>query len=461
VQLEKTILTQLLRNENYTRKVLPFLKPEYFIADTDRILYTEIQNFISKYNTAPTRSALKIEIDALRNIKEDQVKAINDFLDVDLRKDADAPNEQWLIDSTEKFCQEKALYHAIKKSIEIMDNKDSTLTKGAIPSILSDALAISFDPNVGHDYLDQAEERYDYYHRVEEKLPFDLDFFNKITKNGVSKKTLNMLMGGVHTGKTLFLCHFSAAYLALGYNVLYITLEMAQEEISRRIDCNLMNLTFEDLNALPKDMYMKKIDKLKVKTNGKLIVKEYPATTATVHHFKALLNELNLKKNFVPDVIMIDYINLCASSRLKASSASDLYTWVKSISEEVRGLAQQTTIPIWSATQLNRSGFSSSDPDMTNTSESFGLPATVDFLAVLIATDDLKALNQIMVKQLKNRYEDMEKNKRFVVGVDRSKMKLYDCESTAQADISESGQEPPQQPQQKSFSKDKFKGLKV
>jgi archaellum biogenesis ATPase FlaH len=441
--------------------VLPFLKPEYFIADTDRILYTEIQNFISKYNTAPTRSALKIEIDSLRNIKEDQVKAINDFLDVDLRKDVDAPNEQWLIDSTEKFCQEKALYHAIKKSIEIMDNKDSTLTKGAIPSILSDALAISFDPNVGHDYLDQAEERYDYYHRVEEKLPFDLDFFNKITKNGVSKKTLNMLMGGVHTGKTLFLCHFSAAYLALGYNVLYITLEMAQEEISRRIDCNLMNLTFEDLNALPKDMYMKKIDKLKVKTNGKLIVKEYPATTATVHHFKALLNELNLKKNFVPDVIMIDYINLCASSRLKASSASDLYTWVKSISEEVRGLAQQTTIPIWSATQLNRSGFSSSDPDMTNTSESFGLPATVDFLAVLIATDDLKALNQIMVKQLKNRYEDMEKNKRFVVGVDRSKMKLYDVEASAQADISESGQEPPQQPQQKSFSKDKFKGLKV
>lgn len=458
MQLEKTILTNLLRNEVYTRKVLPFIKPEYFRVEEDRILYTEIENFIGKYNVPPTREALLIEVDALKNIKEDQVKSIRSFLDE--TKNAEESNLAWLVDSTEKFCQEQALYNAIKKSIEIMDNKDSNLTKGAIPSILSDALSISFDPNVGHDFLEQAEERYEYYHRVEEKIPFDLEFFNKITKNGVSRKTLNMLMGGVHTGKTLFMCHFSAAYLALGYNVLYITLEMAAEEISRRIDCNLLNLTFEDLEALPKDLYTQKIAKLKQKTSGKLIVKEYPTTSASVHHFKSLLNELNLKKNFVPDVIMIDYINLCASSRLKASAASDLYTWVKTISEEVRGLATSTGIPIWSATQLNRQGFDSSDPGMTNTSESFGLPATVDFLAVLIATDDLKALNQIMVKQLKNRYEDLEKNKRFVVGVDRSKMKLYDVEASAQTDISDSGQVP-SPTEKRTPLKDKFKGLKV
>lgn len=457
--LEKTILTNLLKNENYTRKVLPFLKPEYFGAEEDRVIYTEIQNFVLKYNTPPDRSALMIEIDSLRNLKEDSVKSITHFLDVELKEVTETPNEKWLIDSTEKFCQEKALYQAIMKSIEIMDNKHGATTTGAIPGILSDALAISFDPNVGHDYLNDYEERYDYYHRVEEKIPFDLDFFNKITKNGVSKKTLNMLMGGVHTGKTLFLCHFSAAYLALGYNVLYITLEMASEEISRRIDCNLLNVTFEDLQSIPKDIYKEKIAKLRSKTEGELIVKEYAATSANVNHFKALLNELNLKKNFVPDVIMIDYINLCASARLKPSSATDLYTWVKAIAEEIRGLAQQTSIPIWSATQLNRAGFSSSDPDMTNTSESFGLPATVDFLAVLVVTEQLKELNQIMVKQLKNRYEDMEKNKKFVVGVERSKMKLYDVEHSAQAGISDSGQEP--QPAPNSNSKDKFKSLKV
>lgn len=454
MQIEKTILQNLLKNEVYARKVLPFLKPDYFMNDADKILYKEIVDFTEKYNELPSKDALLIEIDSLKNIKEDQVKSITDF--VNSITTVENTNEQWLIDSTEKFCQEKGIYLALMKSIEIMNDNNSTLTKGAIPDLLTKALAISFDPNVGHDYLEQAEERYDYYHRVEHKIGFDLDFFNKITKNGVSKKTLNMLMGGVHTGKTLFMCHFSAAYLAMGKNVLYITLEMAQEEISRRIDCNLLNLSFEDLESLPKDLYTQKIDKLRAKTNGKLIVKEYPATSASVHHFKALLNELNLKKNFVPDVIMIDYINLCASSRLKPSSATDLYSWVKSIAEEVRGMAQQTTIPIWSATQLNRSGFSSSDPDMTNTSESFGLPATVDFLAVLISTDELRQLNQIMVKQLKNRYDDMEKNKRFVVGVDRSKMKLYDVEAAAQVDIVDSGQEPQQQ-----SPKNKFQKLKV
>lgn len=457
MQIEKTILTNLLRNETYARKVLPFLKPDYFFQDEDKILYKEIVDFTTKYNELPSKEALLIEIDSLKNIKEDQVKSISDF--VNSLSNVENTNDQWLIDSTEKFCQDKGIYLALMKSIDIMNDTGGTLSKGAIPDLLTKALAISFDPNVGHDYLEQAEERFDYYHRVEYKIPFDLEFFNKITKNGVSKKTLNMLMGGVHTGKTLFLCHFSAAYLAMGKNVLYITLEMAQEEISRRIDCNLLNVTFEDLEALPKDLYTQKINKLRSKTNGKLIVKEYPSTSASVLHFKALLNELNLKKNFVPDVIMIDYINLCASSRLKPSSATDLYSWVKNISEEVRGLAQETTIPIWSATQLNRSGFGSSDPDMTNTSESFGLPATVDFLAVLIATDDLKQLNQIMVKQLKNRYEDMDKNKRFVVGVDKSKMRLYDVEQSAQVDIVDSGQEKPTL--QSSNPKSKFQGLKV
>ena len=441
MQMEKVILKSLVKNEAFARKTLPFLKEEYFIQEEDRILFKEIDQFINKYNATPTAEALIIEVDSLAKVPETQAKNMIQTIR-DMAADKEESNIDWLVESTEKFCQDKAIYNAITKSIEIFNDPNGKLTKGAIPQLLQDALAISFDPNVGHDYLEQADERFDYYHRVEEKIPFDLDFFNKITKNGVAKKTLNMIMGGVHTGKTLFLCHFAAAYLAMGKNVLYITLEMAQEEISRRIDCNLLNITFEDLEALPKEIYQSKIDKLKNKTNGKLIVKEYPATTATVHHFKALLNELNLKKDFVPDVIMIDYLNLCASSRLKASSSSDLYAWVKSISEEVRGMAQQTTIPIWSATQLNRSGFSSSDPDMTNTSESFGLPATVDFLAVLVATDELKELNQIMVKQLKNRYENLEKNKKFVIGVDRSKMKLYDVEDSAQIGIVNSGQTP-------------------
>jgi replicative DNA helicase len=456
-----------MKNEAYSRKVLPFLKEEYFIQEEDRILYTEIDQFITKYNAMPTAEALIIEVDSLAKVPEDQAKAMVDTIK-ELDADQTETNIDWLIDHTEKFCQDKAIYNAMTKSIEIFNDPAGKLSKGAIPQLLQDALAISFDPNVGHDFLEQSDERFEYYHRVEEKLPFDLDFFNKISKNGVSKKTLNMLMGGVHTGKTLFLCHFSAAYLAMGKNVLYITLEMAAEEISRRIDCNLLNITFEDLEALPKDLYQSKINKLKSKTDGKLIVKEYAATSANVNHFKSLLNELNLKKNFVPDVIMIDYINLCASARLKPSSATDLYTWVKSIAEEVRGLAQQTTIPIWSATQLNRSGFSSSDPDMTNTSESFGLPATVDFLAVLVSTDELRAMNQIMVKQLKNRYEDMEKNKRFVVGVDRSKMKLYDVEESAQEDILNSGQTQAAPAPVKSSpaytgggKMDKFKQLKV
>lgn len=466
MQLEKTILTNLLRNENYTRKVLPFLKPEYFTVEEDRILYGEIQNFILKYNTPPTRGSLKIEVDNLRNIKEDQVKAINHFLDVELREEGETPNEQWLIDSTEKFCQEKALYHAIMKSIEIMDKKGGALTTGAIPTILSDALAVSFDPNVGHDYLEDFDKRYDYYHRVLEKIPFDLEFFNKITKNGLPKKTLNIALAGTGVGKSLFMCHVAASALTQGKNVLYITLELAEEEVAKRIDANLMNITFEDLMALPKDMYEKKAASLKSKTNGKLIVKEYPTAGAGTMHFKALLNELNLKKSFKPDIIFVDYLNICISSRIKPGSNVNSYSYIKSIAEELRGLAVEFEVPLVSATQTTRSGFTSSDIGLEDTSESFGLPATADFMFALISTEDLEQLGQIMVKQLKNRYNDPTANKRFVVGIDRSKMKLFDVESSAQTDIADSGQK--QGADDRMVNKltnkmnvSKFKGLKV
>ena len=456
--LEKTILTNLLRNENYTRKVLPFIKPEYFTVEEDRILYNEIHDFIIKYNVPPTRSSLKIEIDNLRNIKEDQVKSINEFLDVDLRNESEAPNEQWLIDSTEKFCQEKALYHAIMTSIEIMNNKKGALTTGAIPSILSDALAVSFDPNVGHDYLEDFDKRYDYYHRVLEKIPFDLEFFNKITKDGLPKKTLNIALAGTGVGKSLFMCHVAASALNQGKNVLYITLELAEEEVAKRIDANLMNITFEDLMALPKDMYEKKAMTLKSKTNGKLIVKEYPTAGASSMHFKALLNELNLKKSFKPDIIFVDYLNICMSSRVKPGSNINSYTYIKSIAEELRGLAVEFEVPLVSATQTTRSGFTSSDIGLEDTSESFGLPATADFMFALISTEELQDLGQIMVKQLKNRYNDPTQNKRFVLGIDRAKMKLYDVENSAQIDIVDSGQIP--QSANSNF-KNKFKSLKV
>jgi archaellum biogenesis ATPase FlaH len=410
---------------------LPYLKGEYFTAEDERIVFTEIENFIEKYNKAPTLDALFVELDSLTGLTETQARGIRSIVD-DLKADNIDTNTDWLIDSTEKFCQEKAVYLAIMNSIDIMNNPKSKLTKGAIPQLLTDALSVTFDPNVGHDFFEQADERFEYYHRVEEKIPFDLEYFNKITKGGVAKKTLNILMGGVHTGKTMFMCHFAAAYLALGHNVLYITLEMAEEEIAKRIDTNLLNVTFDDLDKLSKDMYDKKVASLKNKTNGKLIIKEYPSTSASVHHFRALLNELKMKNEFTPDVILVDYINIMASARLAASSATDTYQYVKSIAEELRGFAQQSGIPVWSATQLNRTGFGSSDPDMTNVAESFGLPATADLLVVLISSEELRALNQIMVKQLKNRYNDMEINKRFVLGVDKAKQKLYDVEGAAQ-----------------------------
>jgi replicative DNA helicase len=438
--------------------VLPFIKTEYFSTEEDRILYTEIQNFIVKYNRLPDRVALAIEVDNLRNIKDDQVKSIKDFLE-SLQNVPDT-NIQWLTDSTEKFCKDKALYHAIMKSIEIMNNKNGSLTTGAIPTILSDALAVSFDPNVGHDYLQDFEDRYEYYHLVQEKMPFDLEFFNRITKGGLPKKTLNIALAGTGVGKSLFMCHVAASCLSMGKNVLYITLELAEEEVAKRIDANLMNITFDDLMALPKDLYMKKAEILKSKTNGTLIVKEYPTAGAGSMHFKALLNELNLKKSFKPNVIFIDYLNICTSSRIKPGNGVNSYTYIKSIAEELRGLAVEYEVPVVSATQTTRAGFVSTDIGLEDTSESFGLPATADFMFALISSEQLEQLGQIMIKQLKNRYNDPGLNKKFVIGIDRSRMKLYDVEDSAQT-IVDSGQIQNVVTNKSEDKRNKFKEFKV
>jgi replicative DNA helicase len=451
MNIEKVVLKNLLKNESYTRRVLPFLQPEYFLEQDDRVLFTTIKEFILKYNTQPSFDALSLDVNSRNNLSDDVVKSIDKSLS-DFKNDKETVNQDWLVDSTEKFCQEKAIYNAIMKSIDIM-NSNGKQSKGAIPSLLSDALAISFDPNVGHDYLEQADLRYDYYHRVLEKIPFDLEYFNKITKDGLPKKTLNIALAGTGVGKSLFMCHVAASCLHQGRNVLYITLELAEEEVARRIDANLMNVTFEDLMVLSKDMYDKKVQNIRSKTTGKLIIKEYPTASASTIHFKALLNELNLKKSFKPDIIFVDYLNICSSARIKPGGNVNSYTYVKSIAEELRGLAVEFEVPLMSATQTTRSGFVSSDVGLEDTSESFGLPATADFMFALISTEELESLGQIMVKQLKNRYNDPAQNKRFVVGIDRSKMKLFDVEASAQVDIIDSGQT--------SSPKDKFKGLKV
>lgn len=458
LRLEQIILKNLIQREDYTRKVLPFLKDSYFSNQEDRLLFNEVADFITKYNQQPTFDALHIEVNNVRGVTDDTVKKVSETLNV-LKDDTNQTNMDWLVESTESFCQEKAIYNAITDSLEIMNGRGK-LSKGAIPTLLSDALAISFDPNVGHDYLEQADDRYEYYHRVQEKLSFDLEFLNKITKNGVPRKTLNVIMAGVGVGKSLFLCHLSAAYLNQGKNVLYITLELAEEEVAKRIDANLLNLTMDDLLALPKDLYDKRVNNLRQKTDGKLIIKEYPTTTASTYHFKSLLNELNLKKGFVPDVIMVDYINICASARVKPGVANS-YTYIKAIAEELRGLAVEHNVPLWTATQLTRGGYGSTDPDMTDTAESFGLPATADLFLAAITNEQLEQLHQLMFKQLKNRYNDPSMNKRFIIGVDRSKMKLYDVEQSAQ-NIVDSGQE--EDVPKPTFNKpnaNKFKGLKV
>jgi len=437
-RLEITILKNLIFNEDYARKVIPFIQPEYYEQRVEKIVFEEIVKFIVKYGSSITIEALNIEIDNRKDLTETESKEIVELLS----KLNDSPiDSQWILDTTERWCRDRAIYLALMESIHIADGNNEKKGRDAIPSILSDALAVSFDNNIGHDYLLNYEERYEYYHKKENRLEFDLDFFNKITNGGVPNKTLNIFLAGTNVGKTLAMCHMASSFLLQSKNVLYITMEMAEEEIAKRMDANMLNVAINQLEDLPKSTFTNKASKLAEKTKGTLIIKEYPTASAHSGHFKALLNELSLKKSFRPDVIFIDYINICASSRFRAGSNINSYSIIKSIAEELRGLAVEHDVPIFSATQTTRSGFSSSDVEITDTSESFGLPATADFLVALISTEELEGLNQIMIKQLKNRYGDKSILKRFVVGIDRAKMRLYDVEQSAQKDILDSGQE--------------------
>jgi replicative DNA helicase len=455
MKLEQTILKNLIYNEEYLRKVLPFLKTDYFFDKTEKIIFDEITAFTQKYNSTPTIEAIVLSIKERRTFTDVEVEKSETYLTEIEKLKSEESKIQWLTDKTEKFCQEKAIYNAVLGSISILDGKDKNHDKGQIPKILSDALSVSFDNSVGHDYLENSEERYEFYHRKEERIPFDLEFFNRITKGGLPAKTLNIALAGTGVGKSLFMCHVAAGCMAQGKNVLYITLEMAEEKIAERIDANLLNVTIDDLMELSKDMYQKKVERIRRMTTGKLIIKEYPTASASTTHFRTLLNELNLKKSFVPDIIFVDYLNICCSSRIKPGSNINSYTYVKSIAEELRGLAVEYGVPIVSATQTTRSGFTSSDPGLEDTSESFGLPATADLMFALITSEELEELNQIMVKQLKNRYADPTHYKRFTVGIDRAKMKLYDVEQSAQTGIADAGDTPKPQPR-KSFDGFKY-----
>ena len=435
-RIETTIIKNLIFNEEYSRKVIPFIEPEYFEQRSEKIIYEEIVRFISKYDSAITVEALNIETDNRTDLTESEVKEVRDINNSLTESVVDG---QWLLDTTEKWCRDRAIYLALMESIHIADGNDEKKNRDAIPNILSDALAVSFDNNIGHDYLENYEERYEYYHRTEDKIPFDLEYFDKITKGGLPNKTLNIALAGTGVGKSLFMCHHASSVLLQGRNVLYITMEMAEEKIAERIDANLLNVPIQQLADLPKNMFDKKVTKLADKTQGTLIIKEYPTAAAHSGHFKALLNELALKKSFRPDIIFIDYLNICASSRYRANASVNSYSYIKAIAEELRGLAVEANLPIVSATQTTRSGFASSDVDLTDTSESFGLPATADLMFALISTEELEGLSQIMVKQLKNRYNDPTIHKRFIVGIDRAKMRIYDCEQKAQEDVLDSG----------------------
>ena len=425
--VEQTILKHLLTDEPYTRKVLPFIKPEYFQGVYNQ-LFKEVAKFVAKYNKLPTIDSFKIEIDQSDKFNDDQYTAAMEILPNVFDKTEKA-DEEWLIDTTEKWCQDRAIHNAVMESISIIDGKHQTLTKTAMPDLLSKALSVTFDPSVGHDYIEDVEKRYEFYHEDEERIPFDLDYFNKITKGGLPNKTLNIALAGTGVGKSLFMCHMAGNVLTQGKNVLYITMEMAEERIAERIDANLLNIPLDQLQHITKDMLTSKVDQIAAKTNGKLIIKEYPTGSAHTGHFRALLNELKLKKNFVPDMIFIDYLNICSSSRMKGmGGAINSYTYIKAIAEELRGLAVEFDVPIVSATQTTRSGYTSSDPGLEDTSESFGLPATADLMFALISSEELETEGQIMVKQLKNRYNDPNANKRFVIGIDRSRMRLYDAE---------------------------------
>jgi replicative DNA helicase len=455
-KVEFLVLRNLLHNEQYVRKVIPFIKSEYFEDSNQKVIFEEILKFVQQYNQPATKEVLCIEVENRQDINETSFKEITQiisYLD-------DEPSEfNWLVDTTEKWCRDRAIYLALMESIHIADGKNEKKNRDSIPSILSDALAVSFDTHIGHDYLLDYEQRYESYHKKEEKIEFDLDYFNKITKGGLPNKTLNIALAGTGVGKSLFMCHVAAACLLQGKNVLYITLEMAEERIAERIDANLLNVSIQDIVDLPKQMFETKVTNLAKKTQGTLIIKEYPTASAHAGHFKSLLNELALKKSFRPDIIFIDYLNICASSRYKGNSNINSYTFVKSIAEELRGLAVEFNVPICSATQTTRSGYGSSDVELTDTSESFGLPATADLMFALISTEELEELGQILVKQLKNRYNDPTINKRFVIGIDRAKMRLYDVEQSAQKNILDNGQEEEYDNEEKKPKKS-FEGFK-
>jgi replicative DNA helicase len=438
MRIEQKILTNLIHDEQYCRKVIPFIKKEYFADKKDLVVASELIKFFNEFNKPATKDVLQIEVQNRKDLTDKELAEVIEYIG---KMDHEPANADWMLQNTEKFCKDRAVYNAILNSISIIDGRDKVHTKDAIPSILSDALAVSFDSHIGHDYLDDHESRYEYYHRIEEKIPFDLEMFNKITKGGLSKKTLNIALAGTGVGKSLFMCHVAGSCLTQGKNVLYITMEMAEERIAERIDANKLNLTMDELKVIDRDIFENRIAKIKDKTQGKLIIKEYPTAGAHAGHFRALLEELKLKREFIPDIIFIDYLNICASQRMKQGGSINSYTYVKAIAEELRGLAVEYNVPIVSATQTTRSGYTNSDPGLEDTSESFGLPATADFMFALVSNEELEALNQIIVKQLKNRYNDPSFYKRFVVGIDRAKMKLYDVESSAQENLSDAGQD--------------------
>jgi replicative DNA helicase len=436
--IELVILQNLIYNDEFSRKVTPFLKKEYFHDQIEKLVFGAIQDFIATYNALPTKEAIVIDLDKKTSLTEPQFEELGKLMES--LTDEDVPELDWLSSQTEDFCKDKAVYNAIMESIHILEDKSDSKTPNAIPEILSDALAVSFDTHIGHDYIEDAEERYDFYHRVEKKVPFDLEYFNTITGGGTPQKTLNIIMAGTGVGKSLFLCHHAANCLTQNQNVLYITCEMAEERIAERIDANLFDMTIDDVQDLPRQMYYKKLEGFKSHLKGKLIVKEYPTATANVNHFRALLDELWMKKQFKPDIIFIDYLNICASARLKNGSNVNSYTYIKAIAEELRGMAVERSVPIFSATQVNRTGFNNSDVGLEDTSESFGLPATADFMIALISTEELEENNQIMVKQLKNRYNDVASNKKFILGINRGKMKLYDVDKNDQSGLLQTNQ---------------------
>jgi replicative DNA helicase len=456
-RIETTILRNLIFNETYSRKVIPFIQPDYFEKRSEKIIFDEVAKFIIKYGSAITPEVLNIEIENRTDLSETEIKEIRETSQ--LFHNAPVEN-QWLLDTTEKWCRDRAIYLALIESIHIADGNDEKKNRDAIPTILSNALAVSFDNHVGHDYLQDYEERYDAYHRKEDRIPFDLEYFNKVTKGGLPNKTLNIALAGTGVGKSLFMCHMASSCVLNGHNVLYITLEMAEEKIAERIDANLLNVPIQQLVELPRQTFENKVTNLSKKTQGTLIIKEYPTASAHSGHFKSLLNELALKKSFRPDIIFIDYLNICASSRYKSNLSVNSYSYIKAIAEELRGLAVEFNVPIVSATQTTRSGYGNSDVELTDTSESFGLPATADLMFALISTEELEQLGQIMVKQLKNRYNDPTVYKRFIVGIDRAKMRLYDCEQTAQKDILDSGQDDEYNDYEDKKPKKSFEGFK-